>query len=81
MAPACLLVGQASARNFSDSPKKPTVELPPGTTARMAVGAQIAQTEPPPVITTGMRTEVLGGIHSPGTAVGRRHGIGPSRRR
>src|SRR5215471_18101640 len=27
IAPACLLVGQASARNFSDSPKKPEVSV------------------------------------------------------
>src|SRR5439155_21118284 len=38
-----------------------TVELAPGTAMRMAVGPQIAQTEPAPVVTTGMRTDMAGG--------------------
>jgi hypothetical protein len=39
-----------------------TVELTPGAAAGMAIGAQIAQTEPASVVTTGMRTKMQRGI-------------------
>src|SRR6266436_106682 len=35
-----------------------TVELPPGSTAGMAIGAQVAQTRPAPVGTIGIGAEV-----------------------
>src|SRR5262245_36289755 len=50
------------------------MELAPGTTTGMTVGAQIAQTEPPPVITTGMRTKVQRGVNLTGAPVRRGHG-------
>ena len=56
------------------------VALAPGATARMAIGAQIAQTEPAPVVTTGMRTAVHGGIDCTRTPVGRYHGGRQDRR-
>src|SRR5262245_48138899 len=58
-----------------------TVELAPRATTGMTVGTQIAQAEPPPVITTGMRTEVLRGVHLTGSPVRRDHGVGRYRRR
>src|SRR4030095_14471827 len=58
-----------------------TVELPPGATTGMPVGAQIAQTEPSPVITTGMRTKVPGGVDLTRTSVRRGHGGRWHRRR
>src|SRR5713101_7270590 len=39
------------------------VELPPGATARMAVGTEIAQPHPAPIGTGGMRAEMLRGVH------------------
>ena len=50
------------------------MELTPGAAAGMAIGAQIAQTEPAPVVTTGMRTKVSRGVELTGTPVRRRHG-------
>jgi hypothetical protein len=47
----------------------------------MTVGAQIAQTEPPPVITTGMRTKVQRGVDLTGAPVRRGHGVWWYRRR
>src|SRR2546430_4089339 len=41
MAPACLLVEQASARNFSDSPKKPMGAVACGTCACRCLGAPV----------------------------------------
>ena len=58
-----------------------TVERAPGAATGMTVGAEIPQPEPPPVITTGMRTKVPRGIDCTGTPVGRCHGIGRHRRR
>ena len=57
------------------------MELAPGTTTGMTVGAQIAQTEPPPVITTGMRTKVQRGVDLTGAPVRRGHGVWWYRRR
>ena len=45
------------------------MELKPGAAAGMAIGAQIAQIEPAQVVTTGMRTEVHGGIDCTRTPV------------
>ena len=56
------------------------VALPPGATARIAIGAQVAQAHPSPVITARMRTEMVGGVNLTGAAVGRWHRIGSYRR-
>jgi hypothetical protein len=42
----------------------------------MAIGAQMAQTEPAAVVTTGMRTTMPGGIDLTGAPVRRGHGVG-----
>ena len=57
------------------------VELAPGAAARMAMGAQIAQTAPASVVTTGMRTAMARGIDLTGPPIRWGHGIGRHRRR
>ena len=57
------------------------MKLPPGATVGMAVGAQITQTCPATIVTTGVGTKVHRGVHSAGAAVGRGHGVGWHRRR
>jgi len=52
------------------------VQLPPGTATGMTVGAQIAQPQPPPVVTARMRTKVLRGVNDAWAPVGRGHGVG-----
>src|SRR5262249_35655380 len=44
------------------------VELPPGATTGMTIGSEIAKPQPPPVITTGMRTKVHGSVDRTGTS-------------
>src|SRR2546422_8008238 len=39
------------------------VALPPGATTRMAVGTEIAQPYPAPIVTGGVRAEMLRGVH------------------
>src|SRR5262252_209455 len=58
-----------------------TVELPPGATAGMAVGTQVAQASPTAVVTARTRTEVLRGVNFAGAAVGRWHRFGRYRTR
>jgi hypothetical protein len=53
-----------------------TVELTPGAAAGMTVGPEIAEPEPPPIVTSAVRTEVLRGVHCTRTSVGWRHRIG-----
>src|SRR5215475_14863242 len=65
---AVVLRNVASARG--------TLELPPGATIRMAIGPQIAPAQPTAIATAGMGTEVPGGVHRAGTAVGRGHRLG-----
>src|SRR5499433_2912561 len=65
---AVVLRNVASARG--------TLELPPGATIRMAIGTQIAPSQPAAITTAGMGTEVPGGVHRAGAAVGRGHGLG-----
>ena len=50
-----------------------TVELAPRATAGMAIGPQVAQTEPAPVVTVPMRTKVRRGVDRARASVGRRH--------
>jgi hypothetical protein len=57
------------------------VELAPGAAVRMAIGAQIAQTEPASVVTTGMRTKMPGGIDRTRVSVRRGHRVGRYRKR
>jgi hypothetical protein len=57
------------------------VELTPRATAGMAIGAQIAQSQPASVVTVGMGAKVHRGVDSTGTSVGRGHRIGWHRRR
>ena len=47
----------------------------------MAIGPQIAQTEPASVVTTGMRTKMHGGIDLTGAPVRRGPGVGQYRKR
>src|SRR5262245_9133864 len=42
----------------------------------MAVGAEIPQPEPAPIVTIAVRTKVLGSVDRTGTPVGRGHRIG-----
>src|SRR5215510_6268677 len=65
---AVVLRNVASARG--------TLELPPGAPMGMAIGPQIAPSYPAAVATAGMGTEVPGGVHRAGTAVGRGHRLG-----
>src|SRR5262252_7416030 len=58
-----------------------TLELAPRAATGMAIGAQVAQPQPAAIGTADMGTEVVRGVHGTGMAVGRRHGIGPYRRR
>src|SRR5215470_5855285 len=65
---AVVLRNVASARG--------TLELPPGATIGMAIGPQIAPSQPTAIATAGMGTEVPGGVPRAGTAVGRGHRLG-----
>src|SRR5262249_35237759 len=58
-----------------------TVELTPGTTARMAIGPQVAQRQPATIGTVAMRTKVPGRVDLTGTSVRRGHGGRPGGRR
>src|SRR5215831_19762021 len=69
---AVVLRNVASARS--------TLELPPGTTIGMAIGTQIAPSQPTAIATAGMGTEVPGGVHRAGAAVGGGHRLGWHRR-
>src|SRR2546428_4698046 len=57
------------------------VELPPGATVRMPIGAQVAQTKPASIVTVRMRAKMPGGIHLTRAPVRRGHRIGAHRRR
>src|SRR5262245_57986865 len=57
------------------------LELTPGTAIGMTVGAQIAPPAPAAIPTARVGTEVLGGVHHAGTAVGWGHRLGWHRRR
>src|SRR5919205_3754162 len=50
------------------------VELPPGATVRMAIGAEVAQPQPALIVTARMRAEMPGGVDDTRAAGGRRHG-------
>src|SRR5689334_3674766 len=65
---AVVLRNVASARG--------TLELPPGATIGMAIGPQIAPSQPTAIATAGLGTEVPGDVHRAGTAVGRGHRLG-----
>src|SRR5215471_4163103 len=39
------------------------VELPPGTTVGMAIGAEVAPVHPAPIVAGGIRAEMLRGVH------------------
>src|SRR5262245_25118546 len=39
------------------------VQLPPGSTAGMAVGSEVAQSRPPMIVTARMRAELVLGVH------------------
>src|SRR5262245_34992948 len=52
------------------------LELTPRATAGMAIGAQIAQSQPASVVTVAMGAKVPRGVDRTGTAVGRGHRIG-----
>lgn len=56
------------------------MELTPGAATGMTVGLQITQTEPPLVVTTGMRTEVPGGVDFTRPPAGRCYGVWRYRR-
>src|SRR4029453_2661217 len=56
------------------------VELTPGATTGMAVGPEIAQAEPAPIVTMAVRTKVPGGVDLTGPPVRRGHGVGRYRR-
>jgi hypothetical protein len=58
-----------------------TVELTPRATTGMAVGPEIAQAEPAPIVTIVVRTKVPGGVDFTRTPVRRRHRGGRYRRR
>src|SRR5712691_11462245 len=57
-----------------------TLELTPGTTIGMAIGTKIAPAQPTAIATAGMGTEVPGGVHRAGAAVGWGHRLGWHRR-
>src|SRR5690349_9781744 len=57
-----------------------TLELSPGATTGMAIGAEVAQPEPAAIAAARMGTEVLRGIDSAGASMGRGHGLGWRRR-
>src|SRR5215470_925960 len=54
------------------------VKLPPGATARMAIGTEIAQSQPALIVTARMRAEMPGGVDDTRAAGRRRHGSGSS---
>src|SRR5262245_15680981 len=53
-----------------------TMQLTPGTTAGMPVGAQVAQPQPTPVVTAWMRTKVLRRVDHTGAPVEREYRSG-----
>jgi hypothetical protein len=55
------------------------LELAPGAATGMAIGPQVVQSQPTPVVTIGVRTKVPRGVHGPGATVRWGHGIGPYR--
>src|SRR5262245_66151951 len=57
------------------------LELPPGATVGMAIGAQIAPPEPAAIATARVGAKVLRGVDLTGTPVGWGHGIGWHRSR
>src|SRR5262245_22853923 len=57
------------------------LELAPGTAMGMAIGAQIAQSQPAAIATAPMGAKVLRGVHGARPAVRRGHRLGWGRRR
>jgi hypothetical protein len=55
------------------------VELSPGATTGMAIGAEVSQAQPAAIVTGGMRAEMPRGVNRTGAAVGRRSRSGPHR--
>jgi hypothetical protein len=57
------------------------VELAPGTATGMAIGPQIVHPQPAAIVTLGVGTKVLRGVHGTGASGRERHRIGPWRGR
>ena len=57
-----------------------TLQLTPGATIGMAMGPQIPPSQPAAIATASMGTEVPGGVHRAGAAVGWGHRLGWHRR-
>src|SRR5215813_7956703 len=55
------------------------VELSPGATTGMAIGAEVSQAQPAAIVTGGMRTEMPRGVNLTGAAGGRKYRIRPHR--